>query len=237
MKRLLLPLLALAMLATQAAAEVKITGPADPVAPGEYVQLTVSGVADAALPTGKLVLWPREKTTLLPARTWTGEAIVLFSAKSAGKYLLALSVPKDGKIEYAEIVVTVGDPPPPPPPPPDQNPWQPAQQYQALVRPVINLRLGRADATSLAGLYGSLARDVAGGPAAIETTADLRKVLVERGSKLALKGRYAGLAEAVDQVLAKTLGLDVVALNKPEAAALLATLAWAVWETGKGGAP
>lgn len=130
MKRWLILILFLA-LCGPALAEIKIVGPTEPIAAGEYTQLTVSGVTAAALPTAKLVLWPREKTQLIAAQTWTGEPLILFQSKQAGKYLIALSIPKDGKIDYGEIVVTVGGEVPLPPSPDPPGP-QPGAKFQLL---------------------------------------------------------------------------------------------------------
>lgn len=122
------------------------------------------------------------------------------------------------------------EPDPDPDPKPDPNPYVPDERWQAAVRPILAYDLDRRDASNLALLYGTAGSQAAAG--ALQTTLELRQYLVEHGTKLGLQGKYPGLGDAVDKVMADALGLDVVKLSD-HAPGLLQTLAWAVWEAGQ----
>jgi hypothetical protein len=130
----------------------------------------------------------------------------------------------------------VPDPPPPlpPPPTPDPNPFQPAAQWQAIVKPVAAIKLQKADARALAtDVYGRASIEVMAGGPAIATTGDLRDKLIQYGKPLGLQGRYPELAKALEKILGTALSLENRPLDRVQSAALLQTLAWAVWEAGK----
>lgn len=124
------------------------------------------------------------------------------------------------------------DPRPDPKPEPGDNPWRPSSAWKSQCSPILSLRLSRSDADSLSNLYGNLSKPAS--LANLATTGDLRQRLAQEGSSLGLKGKYAGLAEAVDAYLAVSVRLDNVPLNREAAGPILETLAWAIWETGRG---
>ena len=96
-------------------------------------------MTDDDLPKARVIHWPRNRVVLVPAKTWGGDAFLWFGTKAEGTYLLAVAVPRDNVLDYAECVVIVGDgeededdspdPPPPPPPPPPG----PIQEMTVLV--------------------------------------------------------------------------------------------------------
>jgi hypothetical protein len=120
----------------------------------------------------------------------------------------------------------------PPPPPPVVNPYKPAPAYQAAAEPVRKLSLSPADSRALSGLYSSVASQARAG--AYQSLGQIRSDLVKRGTSLNLKGKYASLSSTVDTYLSRCLGLEEVV---PAALVgdVFETLAWAVFESGKGG--
>lgn len=135
-----------------------------------------------------------------------------------------------------KYTVTIDSPHPGPGPGPDPepiptpNPWTPDEQWKPIVAPVKTFPMVRQDATAVANLYGTAAKNVTAG--SIKTTLELRAYLVEHGVKLGLQGKYAGLGDAVTKSLETSLGMEVRPLPA-HAAAFLDTLAWAVWENGR----
>lgn len=152
-------------------------------------------------------------------------------------------------------------PEPPDPDGAAKNPHTPAETYKAAAAPIAKFRMSRTDGTKLANLYAGVARDCrahaiptpqtitpdGGCPsgncgqsffwqtpqAAGATTADLCALIVDRGKTLGIKGKYPGLAAAIDKAFADTVGLAVAALDYDQAAKFLDTLAWAAWEAGR----
>jgi len=93
------------------------------------------------------------------------------------------------------------------------------------------------NAKALAQCFDWMASSVAGGNALGRGTyGDLRSSLVYALDKQDLKGKVPGLGTALDGVLAEALGLDNVAIDRPKTAAVLRTVAWAIFEAGHGGA-
>jgi len=212
---------------------IKIEGP-ETIEAGEYAQLFVRGVPASSLPTARVIHFPRERTVLMPAQTWGGDPFVLFKAKTPGKYLVAVVLAGG---DYAEVVVQVGDPPPPPPPPvpPTPNPYLPAPEWKATVQPVLRIKSLKSqpeNAKALAECFDWTASSVAGATAGLATYGDLRSSLASALAKQDLKGKVPGLGTALDAVLAEALGLDNVAIDRPKTAAVLRTIAWAIFETG-----
>ena len=238
MKRVLLAMAVTLLLGSLAYCDgITITGPTEPVQVTEQVQLSVKGLTDADLPKARVIVWPRERTTMVPARTWGGDPFIWFSARLPGTYLIAMAVPlKDGTLGYSEISLVVGPTPPDPDPEPTAvNPHKPAPQWSQAVTPVSKEKMVRKDATVLAQMYSTVAKDLEQGSLKLSSTLDLRQALVERGGSLGLKGKYPKVAAQVEGALSQALGKEVVPLDTNEAAAFLRTLAWAVWESGKGG--
>lgn len=90
---------------------------------GQYAQLRVEGLRREVLSDTRAVIYPRDGVVCFPATTWSGEPIILFSAKYPGRYLLAVIAPSaTGKLDYGETILTVGNPGPGPNPDPNPNP-------------------------------------------------------------------------------------------------------------------
>jgi len=138
MTRFLKPMLLLLLVAVWClpVAAVELDGPTEPIEAGEYCQIFVRDMADDDLPKARVIYWPRNRVIVVPAKTWGGEAFIWFGARVEGVYLLAVAVPRDNVLDYAETTIIVGkgdddvdpDPPPPPPPPPG-----PIQEMTVLV--------------------------------------------------------------------------------------------------------
>jgi len=118
-----------------------------------------------------------------------------------------------------------------PDPPPIVNPYKPAPAYQAAVAPVRSLSLSRADSQALSEVYSLVATQVRAGK--YKSMGEIRRDLVQLGSQLNLKGKYAGMSQTVEQYLSATLGLEEV-VPAASVGDVLETLAWAVFETGRG---
>lgn len=106
------------------------------------------------------------------------------------------------------------------------NPYPaPLATVRSRVEPLTQFQLQRADALSLAAMYNAASQ------ASLATTLDLREYCIGEGKKLALKGKYDGLANAVDAAWNELIGLKSRPLTPGDKAAL-AGFAWAVWQTG-----
>lgn len=105
---------------------VTITPPAERLSLGEYAQIKIGNVTPGMLPSLVLDVWPEKGVVMIPAQTWGGDPLLLFSAKQPGDYRILLAYPNGGKPGVAKCVVGVGgDPVPPGPGPgpgPDPNP-------------------------------------------------------------------------------------------------------------------
>lgn len=152
---------------------------------------------------------------------------------------IAIDWDKQSKdIQYNEHVHSfevAGDPdpdPPTPPVPPTPNPYKPDPAFQSAVSPVTSIRLEQADSKSLAEMYATVASQARAG--VYSNLGQVRADLIKRGSALNLKGKYAGLSQAVEQYLTSSLGLELVKAESVGDA--LETLAWAVFEAGNKGA-
>lgn len=132
-------LIIILLLAVQAQAQ-KLTIPTGPVAVGDWVQVDLKEFDMNNIKLCKVHYYPRPAgVKIIPAKTWGDEAIVLFSAKVAGTYLLYTDSP------YAECEIVVGGigpgpgpiPPVPPNPPTPEPPVPPAPQpdtkYQIML--------------------------------------------------------------------------------------------------------
>ena len=87
-----LSLLCLCLLMQQATASIILEGPAEPVKPGQYVQIYVRGLAEADLPKARATCTPMEGVFFLSAQTWGGQPFLLFSAQQPGKYTIAVTL-------------------------------------------------------------------------------------------------------------------------------------------------
>jgi hypothetical protein len=192
-----------------------IDGPAT-AAPGDLVILT------ATVPA-KNYAW-----TCIPAnKKWLaveGGKQVVFANRTVGTYTFVLATAKGDVAAVAQHVVVIGEEVVP-----ERNPWVPSSAWESATATIRTLKMSRADSIALAKLYGDLSTRLS----SIQTTGDLRAALVREGSALSLKGKYPGLADAVDKYLIASIRLENVALNREAAAPILQTLAWAIWEAGK----
>ena len=130
----------------------------------------------------------------------------------------------------AAFTVTGSSPGPGPGPEPIVNPHRPAPDFQAAVGPVAAIRLEQPDSLKLSEMYATVASQARAG--VYRSLGEVRADLVKRGTALSLRGKYQGLAAAVDRFLTTSLGLEheVQAGRVGDA---LETLAWAVWEAGR----
>ena len=119
-----------------------------------------------------------------------------------------------------------------PDPEPDQNPYAPpAAEFRPLAVPLTKFQLSRIDATMLAVMYARAGESVSAG--VVTGSAELRQSLIDEGKPLGLKGKYPGLAEAVEKAVVGGLTLENRQLDPVRTAAFLRTLAWALWDAGK----
>jgi hypothetical protein len=110
----------------------------------------------------------------------------------------------------------------------------PDAALQVAVSPVKAIKVDSVDGRRLAGFYSALADVVSRDTETISTMKALREVNARAGAlcfqQTGIAGKYPGLADAIDKVLAARLGLDNVALDaakRAEAVATLKALAWA----------
>lgn len=112
-------------------AEIDVSGPTE-AEPGQLVMFTVSGVSATELPDCRLVHWPAEGVSVIPATTWAGQPFVLFTASEPGTYVLVVFLQRPGG-GYVGHGITVG-PQPGPGPDPGPNPDpSPGPQRLSLV--------------------------------------------------------------------------------------------------------
>jgi hypothetical protein len=135
--------------------------------------------------------------------------------------------------EHVAVFTVAGSSPGPGPgpgPEPTPNPYRPAPEFQVSVAPVKAIRLEQPDSLKLSEMYATVASQARAG--VYRSLGEVRADLVKRGTALSLRGKYRGLAVAVDQFLTTSLGLEheVQAGRVGDA---LETLAWAVWEAGR----
>lgn len=121
-------------------------------------------------------------------------------------------------------------------PRPSPSPDRPSDALATAVAPVATLLRGQTeDGQNLAAFYSAVADIVARDQGKIvQTTAELREVHRRAGllmfRKTGIEGKYPGLAEAIDKVLADRIGLDNLALDTAKQTAAIETfraLAWA----------
>jgi len=197
------------------------------------VQLFVRGLPAEQLPAARVIYFPRNRVVIVPAQTWGGDPFIWFRAKDTGSYLVAVVAGDD----YAEAVLTIGEPPPPPPPPipPVVNPYRPAPEWKATVQPVTriqSLRSSPSHAKRLATVFDQTANRVSAASVGLATHGDLRAALGSSVEALGLKGQHPGLGTAIETVLVAGLGLENVTIDRPKTSALLRTIAWAIFEAG-----
>ncbi len=131
--------------AATAGATLKIVGPTEPVEPKEEVQLSIKGLTleeikaarEADPPEFDLTVWPLKGVIIDADYNWfTGALELEFEAKNPGKYLVKMHLLRDGKLEIAPFVITVGGTPPDPgpgPDPPEPDPPTPGPRQIAFM--------------------------------------------------------------------------------------------------------
>ena len=183
--------------------------------------VTVTGKASAWQPDAAIphhAIWADDgEHTITAAGTW-----VLTDTGELGGKLIDF-----GYYQYAKTFSVGAAPSPPPTPPaPDGNPYRPAPAFQAAVQPVKAFSLSLDDSRKLAEMYATVASQARAG--AFKSLGEVRATLVQLGTPMGLKAKYAGLAKAVDAYFSSTLGLeDPVPADRVGDA--LETIAWAVW--------
>ena len=85
-------LLLLMLLVAAATADVlQITGP-DLAGQGQYVTLAISGLSAQELSRANVAVSPAASTVVIPATTWGGQPILLFSAATDGSYEISVTL-------------------------------------------------------------------------------------------------------------------------------------------------
>jgi hypothetical protein len=122
------------------------------------------------------------------------------------------------------------------PPAPTPTPDRPNNTFVSAVSPVVTkLKSHTDDGAKLAGFYTALAdvleRDQG---RVIQTTKELRELHRRAGllcfQRTGIEGKYSGLSETIDKILADQIGLDNVNLDSAKQTAAINTfkaLAWA----------
>ena len=112
------------------------------------------------------------------------------------------------------------------------NPYQPSPEYKNNCLPLTKFKFTRADADMVSAFYAGMGLEVSKADSSLITSNQLRAVLLVQGQSLCIKGKYAGLREAMEKVLIDTLTLKSWKLDKARTNALLQTIAWAIYEAG-----
>ncbi len=154
----------LLLLSLGASPPIVIDGPARLDA-GDMAQFTCRGLEPSAIGAARVIVWPRDKTTVIPAISWGGEPFVLFQSKTNGTYLIAVAVNNPGgdTILYGEKVVVVGTGPAPPPgpdppvPPPNPTDLRAAAKAKAAECATALTAEAKRDAANIAAVYRHVA--------------------------------------------------------------------------------
>lgn len=128
--RLCLPAI-LVWVAAGHAADIEVSGPTE-AGPGQLIMLQVSGVSASELSDCRLIHWPAEGVSVIPATTWAGQPFVLFNASEPGTYVLVVFLQRPGS-GYAGHGITVGPQPGPGPDPGPTPDPSPGPQHLSLV--------------------------------------------------------------------------------------------------------
>jgi hypothetical protein len=120
-----------------------------------------------------------------------------------------------------------------PGPVPPVPPVPPAPELKELVTPLVSFvarMVDSSDALILAEFYGDFAT-VIRDDNTLETTESFRNVYVRAGQAMSaetgLQGKYSGLPEIVDGILADSIGLQIVPLDNTLTADTLYAISWA----------
>jgi hypothetical protein len=175
-----------------------------------------------------------------------GEPANVFWSKVGGEKYFELIVAENGPdvpdIEIATYTLNykLGPGPGPDPGPDPDIPDTPSNELQQIVNNLLDYaknNIEEADRADLQSFYYDFADVVRRDTDLIETTADLRNTHVKAGKlmfqRTGIDGKYAGLPEIIDGILADTLTLEVKPLNNAEAASVLNAISWAFYMGGK----
>ena len=120
-------------------------------------------------------------------------------------------------------------------PSPAPKPNRPSDALVADVGPVVAIMKSHPeDGRNLAAFYSAVADVIARDQGkVVQTTAQLRELNRRAGllmfQKTGIEGKYPGLAEAIDKVLANSVGLDNVALDAAKQTAAIESLRALAW--------
>jgi hypothetical protein len=135
----------LSLSGTGAVAGLEISQPPDEVAPGDDVELIVSGINYQQLPQATLRYFPRNQVRVRGTLSWGLEPRIDFRARLPGEYLVFVSATIDGKNEYSEVIIVVGDKPPDPPPPPPPPPPSDLSAFVADLIEELDIETGTSE--------------------------------------------------------------------------------------------
>lgn len=88
----------------------------------QNITLRIEGASLAQVTSGLLKYWPTKDIDVLPVQTWAGEPLLIINASAPGTRLIQLMTVINGKLIYAEHILTVGGVPDPVPPDPEPGP-------------------------------------------------------------------------------------------------------------------
>lgn len=215
-----LSILLLLLTASLSQAELKIICP-DSAPVGYPVTITVTGIPDGA--SVKFIKDGfNESDNFIELFDANKQPVTIFWSLSPGPrkltYITAVNGDPSPVIEDVSHILKYGNPKPDPGPTPEPTP---EPRLKTLVTPLKAFKIESEDRKDLGDFYENFPLEN------LETTAQFRERYVTLGSqKLNLKGKYQGLAEAIDSILASELGLEIVSLDKVKTKNLLNAIAW-----------
>jgi hypothetical protein len=74
------------------AAEITIRVPTQPIKPGQFAMLAISGLTDADLQSSTATITPSAGVQFFPARLWGGEPYLFFQTAIPGKYEISIGI-------------------------------------------------------------------------------------------------------------------------------------------------
>jgi len=210
--------------------QLSIIGP-EKAPVGSPVQIQVRG-----MPEKCAVRWNRSPATsdqvLLNLYDAEGQRVILFWGSTPGTIKFELLIATNGtdvpEIKTASYELEYGQSAPPVPPTPPVP--APSKELQDLVDPIRDIKISTLDTGHLVEFYNDFATVVHNDSTEISTTEIFRNVYVKAGTLMFketnIGGKYAGLAEIVDGIIADELGLEVKSLDRDKAEDLLRAIAW-----------
>ena len=209
------------------AADITIDGPHEHrLGSSKPVKLTVQGITAKDLAEDcKFAVYPKGSAEVWDGASLAGDPYFLFFADEPGTYCFVLVTKQDNKLVYLEheITVTGGVS--------RTNPYPlPSARWLQFLKGLETFSLTAADAKNLAAVYAKTSQRVQEGQ--VTTVQGISDSIAELATPLALKGKYAGLASAMEAVYVDMFGKGNVQVNKAEAAEALSAIAWTVYERG-----